>query len=431
MARGTLIRRRTKTKGLVWDIKFRTGDGTQVKRVIGPSKQEAQRALNEELAAVQRGERRSTSGETFEQAAQRWLERKRPRIEPATYRDYEIHLRRRLIPTFGKLKLRQISRGKLESYLAALDSAGSLSRKTINDSLIPLRQILAAAVRDGVLASNPARNNDRDHPLELPYERPTMRSLTREEALGYLDSCSGWYRPLAEVLIGAGLRVGEAIALEWRDVDWDGSALEVSRAAKGNTVGTTKGDRPRSVMVAPYLLELLHQHRSIQASSQRLSRLVFLSPQGCMLNRDNVRRRGHEPAVRDARLGGKLRVHDLRHTAATLWLAAGESIYFVQQQLGHADIQTTIDLYGHPDRDAHREAAARAADWWRQSGSGVGLGTTTGTTEDQEGAREALFERANGTPAADRPFGIQPSAGDQSASSRGLAQPATHLKEES
>ena len=370
MARGTLIKRQTKTRGVVWDIKFRTGDGTQVKRAIGPSKQEAQRALNEELAAVQRGERRSTSSETFEQAAERWLERKRPRIESSTYRDYEIHLRRRLIPSFGNLKLRQITRGKVESYLAELDNDGSLSRKTINDSLIPLRQILATAVRDGVLASNPARNDDRDHPLELPYERPTMRSLTREEALRYLDSCSDWYPPMAEVLVGAGLRIGEAIALEWRDVDWDGSALEISRAAKGSIVGTTKGDRPRSVMLAPYLLDLLREHRSAQATSQHLSKLVFLSPQGCMLNRDNVRRRGHEPAVRDAGLQGPLRVHDLRHTAATLWLAAGESIYFVQQQLGHADIQTTIDLYGHPDREAHREAAARAADWWRKSASG-------------------------------------------------------------
>ncbi len=51
-------------------------------------------------------------------------------------------------------------------------------------------------------------------------------------------------------------------------------------------------------------------------------------------------------------------------------LASGESIYFVQQQLGHKDIQTTIDLYGHPDQNAHREAAARAAAWWREDLSG-------------------------------------------------------------
>ena len=93
---------------------------------------------------------------------------------------------------------------------------------------------------------------------------------------------------------------------------------------------------------------------------------MFPSARGTYLDRHNVRRRGHDPAVRAAGVSPELRLHDLRHTAATIWLSAGESIYFVQQQLGHKDIQTTIDLYGHPDRGAHRAAAARAADWWRE-----------------------------------------------------------------
>jgi integrase len=370
VARGTIIKRKTKTKGIVFDIKYRTADGTQVKQAVSPSRQEAQRVLNEALAAVQRGAQRSTSTETFTEVADRWLERKRPRIEPATYRDYEIHLRKRLKPAFGQLKLRQITRARIEAYLAEQDREGNISRKTLNDSLIPLRQILGAAVREGVLGSNPAQNNDRDHPLELPYERPTMRYLDRVEALCYLDACEDWYRPLAEILIGAGLRIGEAIALEWRDIDWDGCAIQISRAAKdGGEIGTPKGDRSRTVLLAPYLLDLLREHRSTQASGSGLSKLVFRSPEGFMLNRHNVRRRGHDLALKDAGLSPAIRLHDLRHTAATLWLAAGESIYFVQQQLGHADIQTTIDQYGHPDKQAHREAAARAAEWWREAAS--------------------------------------------------------------
>jgi integrase len=223
-------------------------------------------------------------------------------------------------------------------------------------------------VREGVLAGNPAKNDDRDHPLELPYERPTMHYLTRQQALVYLDSCDTWYLPLAEVLLGAGLRIGEAIALEWRDVDWDGSALQVSRSVKDSgKVGTPKGDRSRTVLLAPYLLDVLRGHRNEQASGGGLDKLVFRSPEGFMLNRHNVRRRGHDAPLKDASLPEKVCLHDLRHTAATLWLAAGESIYFVQQQLGHADIQTTIDQYGHPDKKAHREAAARAAAWWRNA----------------------------------------------------------------
>ncbi len=126
----------------------------------------------------------------------------------------------------------------------------------------------------------------------------------------------------------------------------------------------------RASLVAPYLIDLLAAHRSKQAHAGRLERLVFTSPRGAMLNRHNVRRRGHRAAVRDAGLSPTLRLHDLRHTAATIWLASGESISFVQQQLGHKDIQTTIDLYGHPDQNAHREAAARAAAWWREDLSG-------------------------------------------------------------
>lgn len=197
-----------------------------------------------------------------------------------------------------------------------------------------------------------------------------MLFLNRDDALRYLDACGPWYRPLAETLIGAGLRIGEAIALEWSDLDWDGAALNVSRSAKDKgPVGTPKGDRSRRVVVAPYLLDVLRDHRHEQAEGGRLSKLVFTSPTGAMLNRHNVRRRGHGAAVKAAGLPAALRLHDLRHTAATIWLSSGQSIYFVQQQLGHRDIQTTIDLYGHPDQDAHRRAAAEAAAWWRRAES--------------------------------------------------------------
>ena len=91
---------------------------------------------------------------------------------------------------------------------------------------------------------------------------------------------------------------------------------------------------------------------------------MFPSTAGTPLGVGNVRKRWHVPTLTRAGLSG-VRLHDLRHTAATLWLSAGESIYFVKEQLGHADIQTTINLYGHPDQAEHRAAAERAAAWWR------------------------------------------------------------------
>jgi integrase len=138
------------------------------------------------------------------------------------------------------------------------------------------------------------------------------------------------------------------------------------------------------VVIASYLTDLLRERQACQLAAGTATKLVFTSPHGCMLDRHNVRRRGHDAALRDGELPASVRLHDLRHTAATLWLAAGESIYFVQQQLGHKDIQSTIDLYGHPDQAAHRNAAERAASWWRD-----------GPTELSRVPR--LVPRANGT----------------------------------
>jgi integrase len=366
MARGSILRRRNKDGTTTFSIKYRIPDGTQIKRAAGRTRAEAEQALTAALAAIDKGAVRTAGKETFAEAADRWLRSKRPHLEASTFQDYERHLRFRLLPAFGDAKLRSITRSKVEDYVASLDGPSGLSRKTINDSLIPLRQILGRAVREGVLPTNPAESPDRDSPIELPYERPSIKPLTRDEARRYLDACLPHYRALAEVLLGAGLRIGEALALEWDDIGWDTSTLSVTKTFKVGGIGTPKGDRGRGVVVAAYVLEVLRHHR---AESGRLSGLIFCRPDGTPIRRQAVHRFWHRAALTHAGLPLTVRLHDLRHTAATLWLASGQSIYFVQQQLGHRDIQTTIDLYGHPDQEAHRQAAEEAAAWWREGTS--------------------------------------------------------------
>ena len=224
------------------------------------------------LAAVAKGDLRTVSRETFGDYAERWLEAKRPRLEQSTHRDYETHLRLRLKPAFGALKLRQISRTRIEQYLADLDAKKATGRKVINDSLIPLRQILGRAVREGFLTMNPAISIKDDEPLELPYEAPAMRTLDRTQAPAYLAACADWYRPIAEVLIGGGLRIGETLALEWRDVQWDASAIRVERTLKVGGIGTPKGDRGRTVQLDPFVVKVLRDHR---AATNRVAGLIF------------------------------------------------------------------------------------------------------------------------------------------------------------
>lgn len=119
---------------------------------------------------------------------------------------------------------------------------------------------------------------------------------------------------------------------------------------------------------APYLPDVLRDHRKGQASAGGLGELVFRSPEGFMLTATTS---SAGAATAHSRTRDCQPVSD--STTCTTPRqpsgSAGESIYFVQQQLGHADVQTTIDKYGHPDKKAHREAAARAASWWREAAS--------------------------------------------------------------
>jgi integrase len=370
MARGSILRRRNKDGTTTFSIKFRDAEGRQVKLAAGRTRGEAEKALNAALVAVDQGRVHKPDNERFSVAADRWLQRKRPRLEASTFADYERHLRLRLVPVFGSMQVSRITRRHVHDYVHRLDVTGELSRKTINDSLIPLRQVLAVAVREGVIATNPAVSVDRDEPIELPYEQPEMHPLTRTQAHAYLDSAPADYRLLAEVLIGAGLRIGEALALTWRDIDRDGGAISVTKSFKMDGVGTPKGDRGRDVMVANYLMDMLVGARPSAAAEDDL----IFHRDGQPIRRQRVHRFWHRPTLIDAGLPLKVRVHDLRHTAATIWLASRQSIYFVQQQLGHKDIQTTIDRYGHPDREAHRNAAEAAAQWWRGGAQEAALG---------------------------------------------------------
>jgi integrase len=366
MRGGTITPRPLADGTPAWVLYWRVG-GRRVKKTVRGTRKDAEAALTAFLAARDRGEQRRVSTATFEVYAAAWLTAKQPRLEAATFQEYETHLRLRLIPAFGKLRLRDVTRARVEAYVAAQHARGKLSVKSINNSLIPLRQIMARAVRDGIIASNPAAALGRDDPLALPYEPPSMRYLDVSQASAYLAAAPEAYQPLAELLIATGLRIGEAVALEWSDVDFEALTLRVSRSRKlGGAVGGTKSDRSRMVHIDPGLAQTLEQQRR---SSGRLGRLVFSTSTGSMLNPTNVRNRWHAQTLRDAGLP-HIRLHDLRHTAATLAVAAGESVLFVQSMLGHSDVRTTM-RYAHPDHEAHRAAAARVAAFRKSGATGL------------------------------------------------------------
>jgi integrase-like protein len=169
--------RTLKDGSLAWVLYWRV-DGRRAKKTVRGTRKDAEAALTAALAARDRGEKRAASPDRFAAYAAAWIAAKQPRIEHATYREYEAHLRLRLTPAFGRLRLRDVTRARVEAYIAREHAAGEVGAKTINNSLIPLRQILARAQRDGIIAANPAAATSRDDPLKLPYELPVWLTST-------------------------------------------------------------------------------------------------------------------------------------------------------------------------------------------------------------------------------------------------------------
>ena len=148
------------------------------------------------------------------------------------------------------------------------------------------------------------------------------------------------------------MRIGEALALEWGDIDFGGRFIEIRRSLARGRVSLPKSGKSRRVDMSPQLKESLKQHR---AESKRKGmklglgdapELVFTNKIGGKIDFNNWRRRVFKKALEKAELR-HIRIHDLRHTYATLRIAKGDNIADVSNQLGHHSFKLTMDVYYH------------------------------------------------------------------------------------
>lgn len=227
----------------------------------------------------------------------------------------------------------------------------------------------------------PHRERDYLRPAEVPV---------------YLAACSDFWRPRALTLILTGVRVGELVALEWGDIDWHGSAVIVRRALKRDGIGSTKGDETgRRVDMGPRLTEAL---RDLHARQAELTvgdvdlGLVFPAPGGGYDDPGRLLDE-HRAALKRAGLRLSLRNHELRHTAAAVWLSLGFGLEYVRRQMGHRQITTTINAYGHHEGSMIPAAAARAEAAILGTETGRG-GSPLGTPDLKEGDSNSRSDRS-------------------------------------
>jgi integrase len=224
-------------------------------------------------------------------------------------------------------------------------------------------------MEDGKIVANPAAKPGRFLPPKT-HAKEHIRALTREELALLLRTIQqGWpdHFPFFLTLARAGLRLGEALALQWGDIDWHGGFIGVGRGLRKGVLSSTKSKKSRRVDMSRQLkdtLRVLHETRKEQAWRNGWAEMppwVFCTEDGRPTCDVTLRRDVLGPALHRAGLRA-IRIHDLRHTFASLLLQQGESVTYVKEQMGHHSIQVTVDTYGHLVPGGNRQAVDRLDD---------------------------------------------------------------------
>jgi len=289
---------------------------------------------------------------TFAEAAAEWLrfiEQDRER-KPSTIRDYRSVLNAHLLPAFGDQKLESITVEDIESWRTTLDG---LSNRSKNKLLIQLHGIFRRAQRLYGLDANPLARVEK-HPQRSSGD---IEVLAPEEVWALVRAASSELDG-AIFLTAAftGLRMGELLALRWRDVDFAGSVIRVRSSWAGGQLTTPKSGQVRSVPMAPDVASALARVGDREHWTGD-DDLVFASDTGSYLA-DSALRVRYKAALRRASLRD-LRFHDLRHTFGTRMIAKAD-VRRVQEWMGHADIQTTMKYLHYAPRAEDAQLVADA-----------------------------------------------------------------------
>jgi integrase len=354
----------TRKRGDNWYV-FVEHHGRRIARSVGPSKKRAEQLCRELNAKLVLGDL-SIFGKVeskiplFSDYGQTWL-RQYADIEckPSTVAGYRSILDTRLNPLFGELPVNQITRNQVKDFLSDLAKSG-LSRNTLRNTLCTLRVILNQAIEDGLIDRNPAARLGRFTKSEKPKFQAT--ALTHQESETLLAStrevCPDYFA-LFLTALRAGLRRGELVALKWGDIQFGSSDRDPNRYifVQHNYVArqftTPKSKKSRRVDLSRQLRGMLlelRDRRMLRAftagKSSIADELVFPSPEGNVLDPDNLVKRYFLPAIEHAGLR-RIRFHDLRHSFGSLLIQGGASLVYVKEQMGHSSIQVTVDTYGH------------------------------------------------------------------------------------
>ena len=298
-------------------------------------------------------------------------------VRSTTRKMYEHGFTKYVLPNLGSKRLDAITRQDVAELVAILVNTKvgtkrkqddteirTLSKTTISMVMRQLTTVFNHALEDELIVKNPTKGSAKLY-SQVPVRCGEIQPLTEQEVVLFLQKAQEHYADDYPVLLCAlhtGMRLGELAGLQWGDIDWNSKFITVRRQiVEGKVVPFTKTKKVRRIDMSTVLLTTLKELKGkrreewMKKGQSSIPEWVFCKAPGNPLDKSNLRGRVFYKTLEKAGLR-HIRFHDLRHTFATLLIQNGESLAYVQRQLGHASIQMTVDVYTHWMPGANREA---------------------------------------------------------------------------
>jgi integrase len=277
---------------------------------------------------------------TFAEYSTIWLEDYIKSMRKAsTYERYNQLLRDYILPAFSKMELADINRGDVRDFISRMNLNLSSS------SVLVMRDVISGvfnhAIDDEIITVNPCSGILKRMKLER-RSKPKINPYTKEEMNQFLEFCRQSYSakyPLFLCAFKTGLRIGELLALEWKDIDFKKKKIAVGKSFRRGVVGETKTGKDRKVDMTDQLCKVL---QGLHSERKRVE--IVFHESGKRIPQNTLRRLFSR--ITDNASMRKIRFHDIRHTYGSLMVSSGAALNYVKEQMGHSKISITVDTYG-------------------------------------------------------------------------------------
>lgn len=372
--RGHLAKKGNRYYAVIYEgVDPATGKDTHRWHAAGDTKKAAEKVLADLVKRFHDGDYRAPDKVTLgSYMLERWLPSKRTRVKPSTAIAYEGNIRLHIDPYIGRIPLQKLQPEDLDDLYVKLltegkrnGAGGGLSAKSVRNVHATIQSALSDAVRKGTAVRNVA---DLADPPSISRSGRTMSCWTSEELKLFLDAMRDNDLFMLYLLAATtGMRRGEVAGLVWRNVDLDGARLTVNQQIVSVGYELIEDDLKtttsrRTVDLDEHTVKELRKHRRLQLEEQvatkkrRKTDYVFTKDDGSPVHPDFISQTFDRSVAKLAI--PRVRLHDLRHTHATILLQQNVPVKVVSERLGHSSPAFTMTVYQHVMPGMQAEAAA-------------------------------------------------------------------------